>query len=444
MSERTFQAEFLKLSLPIALQGVLQASFSVVDQIMVGQMGSVAVAGIGLGGKFASLYSVILAAIAAAAGILIAQYLEDEDPKPAARSFYQNLLLMLALSAVFTLPSIFLSGPIVALYSSDAATVGAGAEYLRVLAWSFPCMALTSICSVLLRCKGAASLPLYAGAGAAVLNTVLNYALIFGRLGFPALGVRGAALATVAAQLFACLLTLGLFWRREHREAWRLPFSLSMDRERWRQYGVILLPILLCEFFWSLGENVYAAVYGHIGTAACAAMTLTVPVQSLTMGALTGVSQSAGILVGRRLGRRDFGGAYDVSRRLMWYGLAACAALSACLVPVRGAYVQIFRVESEVRTLTAQLLLVYAAVAPVKALNMILGGGVLRSGGKTRYVMLVDLAGTWLFGVPLALLSAFCLGLPIPWVYFILSQEELVRLLISLRIFRGKRWMERL
>ena len=207
------------------------------------------------------------------------------------------------------------------------------------------------------------------------------------------------------------------------------------------QYLGILAPILVCEFMWSLGENVYAAIYGNIGTDACAAMTMTGPIQGLMIGALSGLAQAAGILIGKSLGNEEYDKAYKDSKRLMWYGLAGSLVLSVALVLLGQFYVRIYNVEPQVRTMAYQLLVVFAIVSPVKVQNMILGGGIIRSGGKTQYVMWVDLIGTWIFGVPLGLLSAFVFDLPITYVYFILSMEEVVRLLISVVIFQKKRWM---
>ena len=210
------------------------------------------------------------------------------------------------------------------------------------------------------------------------------------------------------------------------------------------QYLGILAPILVCEFMWSLGENVYAAIYGNIGTDACAAMTMIGPIQGLMIGALSGLAQAAGILIGKSLGNEEYDKAYKDSKRLMWYGLAGSLVLSVALVLLGQFYVRIYNVEPQVRTMAYQLLVVFAIVSPVKVQNMILGGGIIRSGGKTQYVMWVDLIGTWIFGVPLGLLSAFVFDLPITYVYFILSMEEVVRLLISVVIFRKKRWMRTL
>ena len=195
---------------------------------------------------------------------------------------------------------------------------------------------------------------------------------------------------------------------------------------------------------WSLGENVYAAIYGHIGTVASAAMTLTNPVQGLLIGALCGLSQAASVIIGKKLGNKEYDEAYTAAKKLLLYGFVGALALSGVILATSRFYVKIYQVEDAVKLLTKQILFAYALIAPFKVLNMILGGGIIRSGGKTKYVMAIDMLGTWGFGVPLGLLSAFVLKLPIPYVYFILSLEECVRFRISLIVFRRKNWMQSL
>lgn len=444
MGERTeFQKELLQIAVPVTLQCLMQSSFSVVDQIMTGQLGSISIAGIGLGGKFASIYSVVIAAVASVAGIMIAQYIGKRDAKEAGRSFYTNLAVSLILAAVFTLLSVMIPSQILGLYTNDKAAVQGGVEYLRIYALSFLPVAVTSMLSAYLRCVRAAKVPLYAGIFASAANTVLNYLLIFGKAGFPAMGVRGAAWASVMAQLIGCILTVILFFLLYRKNSWKIPFELRMDKAHMKQYLVILMPLLVCEFFWSLGENVYASIYGHVGTKALAAMTLTNPLQALVMGALSGVSQAAGVMIGKRLGADDTKSAYEDSKRMMYTGLACSILLSVCVIVFNKYYVMIFHVEDDVRLMTRYLLAVYAFVMPVKVQNMILGG-ILRSGGKTTFVMAIDMIGTWIFGVPSGLLAAFVFQLPIAAVYFVLSMEECVRVIISLVVFRKKKWMQTL
>lgn len=439
-----FRKEVLMIALPVTLQSLLQSSFGVVDQIMTGQLGSISIAGIGLAAKFTSLYTVVIAAIATGAGIMIAQYIGKEDEKEVGKSFFTNLVLAFMVAILFTGGSILFPERIMGIYIRDAETIEVAADYLKIYAVSYIPAAFSTLLSTYLRCAGAAALPLYTSVAAALLNTGLNYILIFGKLGCPVMGSNGAALASVIAQFVSCLFLFGLFVRLCRVQSRKLTFALITGGSGWMQYAGILLPILICEFFWGLGENVYALIYGHIGTLAYAAMMLTNPIQALMIGALSGVSQAAGIMIGKSLGAGAYDKAYENSKKLMLYGVAGSLVLSVLLVIFSRYYVLIFHVEDSVRRMARRLLFVFALVSPVKVQNMILGGGIIRSGGKTKYIMAIDLIGTWIFGVPLGMLAAFAWKLPIPAVYFILSLEECVRFGISLVVFKRKIWMQRL
>lgn len=442
--ENNFLKTVCNIAIPVTLQCMLQSSFSMVDQIMIGQLGSVNIAAVGLAGKFSSIFSVVVSAIAAVAGIMIAQYIGKQEKEEVDKSFSVNLIAAIALAVIFTILCVFFPQKIMGIYTKDAQTCEVAASYLRIIAITFLPMAGASLLSTMFRCMEKASLPLYASLIAAVINTVLNYVLIFGKLGFAPMGVEGAAIATAISQIANLLFMFIAFvwyYRRENRT---FRFSIQLGNDGYRQYFVMLLPILVTEFLWSLGENVYASIYGHMGTEACAAMTLTNPIQGLMIGALSGLSQAAGILIGKSLGKKEYDEAYENSKKLVFYGIAGAAVLSVLLLVLRYFYVEIYEVEESVKEIAKDILLAFALISPVKVLNMILGGGIIRSGGKTKLVMWIDLTGTWIFGVPLGLVSAFVLGLPIPYVYFILSLEEVVRLAVTVVVFRKKTWMQSL
>lgn len=432
------------LAVPVALQSMLQSSFSIVDQIMIGQLGSVSVAGVGLAGKFASIYSVVVSAVGAVAGIMISQYLGQKNRPAVRQSFYTNLLLGAGIAGIFTALCALFPGQIMGLYTRDPAAREAAAAYLMIISGTFLPMAGATLLSTLFRCTDRPRLPLYASMASAVLNTGLNYVLIFGKFALAPMGAQGAAIATVISQCANFLLMLLMALRKDSVLAKPEGSAAAAAALNWRQYLSMLLPILVCEVVWSLGENVYAAIYGHMGTDASAAMTLINPVQGLMIGALCGLSQAAGVITGRKLGSGEYEEAYAASGKLIGYGAAGAALLSAVVILTRGFYVEIYQVEETVKELTRQILLAYALVAPFKVLNMILGSGIIRSGGRTKYVMVIDMVGTWCFGVPLGLASAFVLELSIPYVYFILSLEECVRFGISMVVFRRKKWMNQL
>ena len=439
-----FRKSVFQIALPVTIQSLVQASFSVIDQIMTGQLGSVSVAAIGLGGKFSSLFSVVVSAIATVAGILFAQYIGSGDKNGVSRMFTVNSGVISAISVVFQVLSMTIPLQIMSLYSKDTSTIAAAASYLFIIAIGFLPQALSLLMSSLFRCQGNAGFPLFASLIAAGINTALNYLLIFGRLGMPELGIEGAAIATTISR-FAEFLILAIFLLLKiKRSEFSLRFTRSQKSGEFKMFMCILLPMFATEFLWSLGENVYAVIYGRIGTDACAAMTLTNPIQSLMIGAMTGLSAASGIIVGKMLGEGKEDEAYINSKKFIKYGFIGSIALSAVLMVSRSLYVEIFNVNDNVKNLTRLILIAYAIIAPIKVENMILGGGIIRSGGKTKYIMMVDIIGTWGFGVPLGLISAFVLNLPIYAVYFILSLEECVRFAITLFIFKRKKWMNKL
>ena len=411
---------------------------------MIGQLGSVSVAGVGLAGKFASIYSVIVSAVGVVAGIMISQYLGQKNQREVRRSFLVNLLIAVGLAGVFTLLCGGFPAQIMGLYTTDTPMRQSASVYLQIITATYLPLAGATLLSTLLRCMDKAQLPLYASIASAVLNTGLNYLLIFGRLGLPAMGASGAAIATVISTWVNFLLMLAMLGRHGALLKTAGNSGEKMGKFNLMQYFSMLMPILVCEFLWSLGENIYAAIYGHMGTDASAAMTLINPVQSLVIGALCGLSQAASVIIGKELGSREYNQAYRDSWRLIRYGLFGAVILSALVVVASPLYVQIYQVDDAVKLLTRQILLAYALIAPFKVLNMIAGGGILRSGGKPNYVMWIDMIGTWVFGVPLGLLSAFVWKLSIPCVYFILSLEECVRFGITVLALRSKRWMQSL
>ncbi len=444
MRSDSFLQSVTKIAVPVALQSMLQASFSIVDQIMVGNLGSISVAAVGIAGKLSSLYGVVVGAVVSVAGIMLSQYIGAKDEKEVNRSFCLNTSVSVVIAVIFMSVCLLLPTQLMGLYSTDKQTIKTASEYLMIISFGFLPYAIDMLISTRLRCMEKAALPLIFSIMANAVNTGLNYVLIFGKFGIAAMGAKGAGVATVVSQLFNTLLlviSLIIVCRKNQSE---LTFSVKLTKMTYGKYLAILLPILATEFMWSLSENVYASVYGHIGTLECAGMTLTYPIQGLMIGALSGLAQASGILIGKELGKGRFDFAYEKSKKLILYGLIGSFALSVALMYLMNYYTDAYNVEKYVRLTAQQILLVFAVVSPVKVMNMIIGGGIIKSGGQTKTVMIIELIGTWGVGVPLALLSAYVWKLPIPVVYFILSMEECVRLILSWIVFRRKKWMKKI
>ena len=436
-----FMKSLCKIAVPVTLQSMLQASFSIVDQIMIGQLGETNISAVGLGSNFSLIFSVVIGAIGAVAGILIAQFMGAEDKKEAWCSFDVSLICGIMISALFLLAAGAFPLQILGLYTEDMSIINTGAVYFRIVAFSYIPMAVSNILSAWLRCREHATIPFLASFGAVAVNTGLNYLLIFGKFGFPRMEIKGAAIATLISQLFNLVFIVIGFVVCNRRDGDKPVLSLRFKKITIRDYLVMIMPILVSEFLWSLGQNVESAVYGHLGTSNLAAYTLTGPIQGLIVGALSGLSAAAGVMIGKRLGRKEYDEAYAESKKIMYAGLAGSVVVASLLILLAGVYTGLYRVDNSVKELGRILLIVFALYAPVKVENMILSGGIIRSGGNTKIIMVIDIVGTWCIGIPLCLLAAYVFRWGIVGVYALLTTEEIFRLAVALVIFRKRKWM---
>lgn len=440
--KKNYWKEVVQIALPITLQSILQASYSLVDQVMVGTLGTLSIAGGGLVGKFSSLVTFTLASIASVTSILVAQYHGTKDKEGISKSFFSCLYMALAVMAVFIAACLCLPDGILSIYTTDVEMIAAAVPYFIVMAVSFIPMTLTMQFSALLRSIEKSKFPLYAGMAAMFLNVIFNYIFIFGKFGMPCLGLLGAGIGTLLSRSVECIVQfLFILMLCRKKELYLHPVSI-LDMKQYRKISIIVLPLLFNEFSWSVGENIYAVIYGRIGTDAVAAMTLTNPLQGLFIGMFSGVSTAATVMTGKRLGRDEKDEAYSVAKYLAKLAAIGAIIVSFVLVAISNWYVGLYEVEPEVAETTKRIIFVLAVYLIVKISNMVVAGGVLRSGGKTKYTLYIDLMGTWIFGVPLGLMAAFVWKLPIEYVYAVLSFEEVMRLIVGLIIFRKKIWMD--
>ena len=435
--KETFEKQVINIAIPVALQSMLQSSFSMIDQIMVGQLGEKSIAAVEIAGKPGFIYSVVVGAVCTIAGIMISQYIGKKDRESEEKSICVNFLVMMLTGIAFFFISRMFPLQFIRLFANDARVISEGSVYLGIIGWTFIPLGITNIFGAAIRCRGKSSWPLYVGFVSATLNTGLNYCLIFGNYGMPMLGVKGAAYASVISQVAGAVLIIVMFFRLYGR----IRYSVSLGKENYWQYLSMLIPIVINEFLWSVGQSINTFVYGHMSTDELAGMSLTGSLQGLTIGALSGIAQAAGILVGKRLGEGQYDQAYQESKKLCVYGFIGSILFSVTIMALKTPYVHLFNVSDDVRAIGLALLTAFAVLMPIKVLNMILGGGIIRSGGRTKYIMMIDMLGTWLIGVPIALVTGLVFKFPIVWVYFMLSQEEVVRFIISIFMFRSRKWM---
>lgn len=442
MMNKEFKKKLWEIALPVTVQFLMQASLSLIDQIMIGSMGSECIAGIGLAGKFTSLFTVTVAAIVTAAGILISQYSGAKDSYGVRDSFYLPLYFSTLLVVVFSAFSVFAPVQVMRFYSDDGITVIKAAEYLKIRALGYFPSIFSLFVSCVLRNMNRAKLPAVAGVVAILTNTIMNWLLIYGIWIFPRMEEAGAALATVISQCVEMMIICCLFIREKKKKNLFMRPTLHFKKDFLLKTISVMWPILVGEALWALSENMYAVIYGHLGTEPCAAMTLMYPIQGIAIGALCGVANASGIIVGNSLGAGRDEEAWAEAGNFVRLTVRAGLVIGAAVCALAPLYVRLFNVAPETQAVTVKILFAFAFVFTAKVFNMVIGGGVLQSGGQTKFMTAVNITGPWIFGVPLGFFSAYVLKLPIWWVYLILSMEEFVRLIISVFLLKSRRWMK--
>lgn len=440
--DKIYLNKILMIAIPISIQNILQSSLlSFTDQLMIGQLGSPSVAGIGIATKFISIFSVVISAISTAIAIIIAQNIGQQDEGDVNEGFWTGVLAALSVALMFFGATVCFPEKIMTLYTNDPVTVSVASEYIRIFSVSFFMMAAAMMAMTMLRCLENTRVIMISGFVSAAVNIILSYTFIFGKFGIEPMGTKGAALGTIFGHLVNFLIltfTLRAYCKKTGKG---IPFGIMKKKSDWIPFIKIFIPIITGGFLWSLGDNVYTAVYGHIGTMACAAMTLTLPLQGVVLGAIKGIVSASGVIVSKTMGSGDFDTSYSCARKNIIISFAAALAFSIFVFSTSNFYPLFFKVEAETRALTHAIIRIYAVFAPIKMLFFTIQSGVLKCGGKIGYSFVTDMISTWMIGVPLAFICAFVLELPITAVYTVVCLSEIIMLVVSLFVFRSKKWM---
>lgn len=438
--DKGFLKAVLAVALPISFQSLIQSGLSMIDQMMIGQSGEAAIAGVGLGGTISFILMITLGGVVTGGSIFMAQYYGAQDNGSIQKTMVTTTKLGILIALLTGGSAALWPEGLLSIFTKDAVVIHAGAQYIRIIAFSYLPMFLIMNFSSLLRNTGHMKVPMYTGIASVALNTVLNYLLIFGFFGLPALGIQGAALATLLTRYLEATLLFALLIRQGSSYLPNLEQFLHFDLAFDKKFLLTVYPVFLNELIWVLGDAMYSVIYGHMGTSQMAAMTMTFPVQGMFIGLFTGLSSAAGILIGNALGQGDVKSAGLKARQLLNLTLVGGVGVSVIIIGLAPLYVSFYTVSTNAAHMANQLLTVFGIVLWMKVSNMVLGNGILRSGGQTKFTFYVDVLGLWGLGVPLGFLGAFYFKLNISGVYLLIALEELFRLALCLYRLKGNKW----
>jgi len=434
----------LRLFLPAATQNLFFSLIGILDVLMLGQLGDVPVSAVGLSGQFFFLLNLTLFGTTSGAAVFAAQYWGAGDRANLRRVLGLCLLACLSVAAGFAFTALAFPAWVMGLYTDDPAVIGLGIAYLRIIGWSYLFSAVTIPFAAILRSTGNTRLPMLVSVSMLCLNTALNYTLIFGRFGLPALGVQGAAIGTTTCRILECLILLTLLYALRSPAAatprQMAPFNLGFLSRHLR----LIVLVLVNEFLWALGVNVYNAVIARLGTSAYAAYNIAVTIQGLGLFFAMGCAVTCAILVGQRIGAGKEEEAYLIARTILVISVAGTFILGLGMAAARYPLLTLYRVSETAAQDASAMLLIAGLTLWLRSLDAMFILGILRSGGDTRFAALVDVGAIWLAGIPAVALAAFVLHLPVQWVFAVILVENLVKNALGLRRFLSRRWVRNL
>ncbi len=431
------------IALPITIQNLILSSVNMADVFMIGELGSESVAALGLANQIVFLLTTLLGGINSGGAIFVAQYFgkgQNEKLKfPVSFSFWVSTLLTI----IFTIIA-FYPKKILGFYTSDLNVITLAIDYLKIVGISFFATGLSYLFSNLLRGLGQSRLPMFTTLLSLIINISLNYLLIFGKGGFPQMGVKGAAFATTIARVIEASILVISVYVKKSPIAIKIKDYISLEMTFAKIFMFTAGTVMFNDLLWALGQTVYSSIYGNMSTISLAAINIENSIERIAFTGVIGFACAAAVIVGQEIGKGNNNRAYKYSREIYKVSFTL-AIVSSLMIAIFGkSIINLFRVEVEVANLAYKTLLICTLVFPLKALSLTKIVGVLRGGGDTRFAMKSNLGALWFMGIPLAYFGAFYLRVPVYVVYLLATSEELIRLSFGTKRFKSKKWMHNL
>ncbi len=440
--DKAFLKSMMAIAIPIALQNLVSSSLNMVDTLMISSLGKASISAVGLANQVFFFYILISFGINSGSSIFISQYWGREDVK----SIRKVLGLALSISAftgiIFTIAGFFFPEFIMSIFIKDAEVVKLGTEYLRIVSLSYLITAISFAYNVALRSTGRPAVPLQVSIISFLTNTFFNYVLIFGKFGFSAMGVKGAAIGTLIARIVEIVFILFTVYRSPGPLSATLKELLDWDTVFVKRYLKTTYPVILNEGFWSLGQIMYSIAYARIGVGATAAVQIVTTIQNIFFVIVRGLANSSTVMIGNKIGAGEKEEAYSYAIMFLSMATLAGVFLGVTMAVTPDLTLSLFRdLDPEVYLAASNMLVVMGILFAIRTFNATVVVGVLRGGGDTSYSMYLEMGSVWLVGVPLAFIGAIVLKWPVHWVMALISIEEIVKAVLALPRVLSKKWI---
>jgi putative MATE family efflux protein len=440
-NDKQFYRSLFAIAIPIMLQNLVNAFVNMLDTVMIGRLGTVEIAAVGLGNQVFFLYHLTLFGVCSGGAIFTAQFWGRRDIPGIRKNTGFCISINLGVALVFTLACLAAPERIIGIYSRDPAVVKAGAVYLKTLAPAFIPFAISLVFILTLRSVEKVRLSMLSTLAALSLNGILNYLFIFGSGPIPAMGVQGAAVATVISRMAEMGILVILSYVHKYPLVGSLRELTAFNASFVRRFIVIALPVIINEIIWSVGITIQNIIFARTHTDAIAAFNITNTVSQLAWVVFIGLGNGVGVLIGKTIGEGNEAAARDYASRILRFAPLLSLGAVCVLIPLSRLLPFIFNVNPQVLTNIALMFVVLSCSYPFRAFNMAMVIGICRAGGDTVFCVIYDIVIMWTVALPLAAAAAFIFQAPVWIVYLCLMSEEPLKMFLGLWRFKSGKWL---
>ena len=444
IKDKEFYKNVARISIPIALQGLITTGVNMMDTVMVGAVGETELSAVSLANQFINIFHIFCMGIGMGASVLVSRYYGMKD-KPALKKTVAIMLrLTLIMALLFCIATVLLPKQIMKIYTTESDIITLGIEYLRysVISYFFLGLSLTS--TIVLRNVGLVKIPLYTSIGAFFVNVGANYIFIFGKFGAPKMGVAGAALGTLIARIFEFIIICGYLFLKDKEIKFRIKDLFMKVGALWKEYMRISIPVLISDGILALGNNSVAMVIGRLGESFVAANAVTAVTQQLSSVMIQGFSQAGSIVTGHTLGQGDREKALRQGYAFLGIGIIFGFVAAGIITLINAPIIAAYNLSPQTKSIAEQLMLSISIIIVFQATNSIMTKGVLRGGGDTKVLMTADNIFLWIASIPLGILAGLVLHLPAFWIYFALKIDQVLKAFCCVIRLRSGKWIKKI
>ena len=439
--QRQFYKMTASLTLPIALQNLMDTAVSGADVLMLNFVSENAISAASLAGQVQFVLNMIFYGLSSGTAVLCAQYWGRGDKRTIEKIMGLSLRISICLSMLFTLAALFVPGVIMKIFTDDAAVIDLGMQYLRAVAPSYVLSGFATMYLCVMRSVERVVVSATVHSSAVVANIILNACFIFGWGPFPSLGIAGVAIATSitrALEVLYCIFDAAVICRVIRFKIGDLFARRKILMRDFIRYSV---PAMGNDLVWGLAFSMYSVILGHISSDIVAANSITTVVRSLGSVVCFGVASSGGIILGKAMGDNQLKKAELYAKRLLGLSIGTAIAGGLLVLAVRPVLLSWMNLTETVYGYLSVMLLITSYYIMGQSVNTMVVCGIFRAGGDVRFGLQTDIVAMWIYAVPVGFLAAFLLKLPPLWVYFILCLDEFVKMPVILMHYKKKKWL---